>query len=204
MKNHFLISLFFIISIIPFSASAQNSGSGLYIVAEAGTIQNSMALSGDLAVLTSQDNSAGSFGVAIGYRALVSDNFIFGLEGNIASSSANSSVADGFDTVSFDENMVAGVYFTGGFAFGEQNQALIYALLGVGSVSADTTLEGVFFGSETIDDKGEGISFGGAFEYGFADNLGIRVKVLHTRYKGEIDELKIRDTSIMGGLVYGF
>lgn len=204
MKTHFLLSLFFIISILPFSASAQYGGSNLYMVAEAGTVQNTLALSGDLASLTSQNNSAGSFGIAIGYRALVSNNLIVGIEGNIATSSANSSVSDAFDTISFDENSVAGVYFTAGFSLGSSNQALLYALLGVGSVSADTSYDGVFLGSETIDDKGEGLSFGGAFEYGFSDNMGIRIKVLHTRYKGEIDELKVRDTSIMGGLVYSF
>ena len=96
------------------------------------------------------------------------------------------------------------VYLTGGFALGDDRRALLYGLLGVGSVNADTSVAGVFTGSESIDDSGNGISFGAALEYGFTDSLGIRVKALHTRYKGDVDELKIRDTSIMGGLVYSF
>ena len=100
--------------------------------------------------------------------------------------------------------MVSGVYLTGGFAFGDNGNALLYGLIGVGSVNADTSVAGDFTGNTSIEDSGNGISFGGAFEYGFTDKLGARVKVLHTRYKGDLDELKIRDTSIMGGLVYNF
>lgn len=202
MNSKYLVIITLLLAALPFSASAQ--GSGLYVVAEVGTVQNSMDLRGDLAGLANANNSAASFGVALGYRAFVANNFVVGIEGNISSSSANSSVTDGFDTITFDENMVAGVYFTGGFVLGEDRRALVYGLIGVGSVNADTSVAGVFTGSESIKDSGNGISFGGAFEYGFTDSLGIRVKALHTRYKGDVDELKIRDTSIMGGLVYSF
>ncbi len=203
MKLKFL-ALLLVALTLPFTAYAQGGGSDLYVVAEGGVVKNTMALRGALAGLTKNETSEGSFGAAIGYRTLVADNFILGFEGSIASSSASSSVTDGLDTITFDENYVAGLYLTGGFAFGDQNQALFYGLLGVGFVGGDTSVSGVFTGNQTIDDSGNGISFGGAFEYGFSEDVGARIKVLHTRYKGDVDELKIRDTSIMGGLVYSF
>lgn len=201
MKIKYFSAILFMLTLIPATSFAQSS---LYIVAEAGTVKNSMKVSGALDSLTPTNNSGGSFGGAIGYRGLVSDNIILGIELSIASSSASSAVTDGFDTITFDANYVGGAYLTGGFAFGQDNEALIYALLGVGSVGGDTSVAGTFTGSTTIDDKGNGFSFGGAFEYGLTDTIGVRVKALHTRYKGDIDELKIRDTSIMAGAVFSF
>ncbi len=201
MKIKFISLALFILSLIPVTSQAQSS---LYIVAEAGVVKNSMKVSGALASLNPTNNSGGSFGGAIGYRGLIADNFIAGLELSIASSSASSSVTDGFDAITFDANYVGGAYLTGGVAFGQDNEALLYALIGVGSVGGDTSVSGTFTGNTTIDDKGNGFSFGGAFEYGISESVGIRVKVLHTRYKGDIDELKIRGTSVMGGAVFSF
>ncbi len=200
MKTSSIILTFLMAMVLPFAASAQ---SNMYIVAEAGVVNNSMALSGDLSGLPVTKDSGTSFGGALGYRTLVSDNFVVGLEGNIASSSSSSSVTDGFDTITFEEDYVAGVYVTGGFAFGQQREALLYALVGVGFVGGETSSAGVT-ANESVDDSGDGFSFGGAFEYGVTESVGIRAKVLHTRYKGDVDELKIRDTTVMGGIVFTF
>lgn len=201
MKIKFYSTILFLLTLIPATSFAQSS---LYIVAEAGTIKNSMAVSGILGSLTPENNSGGTFGGAIGYRSLVSDSFVVGIEGSIASSSASSSVSDGIDTISFEADYVAGAYLTAGVAFGTDNQGLLYGLLGIGSVGGETSAGGLTIDSTSIDDSGSGLSFGGAFEYGLTESIGIRVKALHTRYKGDIDELKIRDTSVMAGAVFSF
>ena len=61
MKLKYISAILLFLSLIPASASAQSE---LYIVAEAGTIQNSMAVSGDLAVLNPLNESGGAFGAA--------------------------------------------------------------------------------------------------------------------------------------------
>ncbi len=201
MKLKYISTVLLFLAFLPASASAQSS---LYLVAEAGTIQNSMAVSGTFANLNPNNESGGTFGAAIGYRSLFAENLILGVEASIASTAGTSSVFDGFDTIAFDPNYVAGAYVTAGVAFGNDNQGLLYGMLGVGSVGGETRTFGDTVDDETIDDSGNGVSFGGAFEYGLTDMLGVRVKALHTRYTGEIDELKIRDTSIMAGLVISF
>lgn len=203
MKKIFILFFFTITSIFGLSLSAHAEGE-IYMVAEAGSVSNKMAVSGDLAGIPTTSNSAGSFGITFGYRDITESNLLLGIEGFIATSSTSSNISDGLDTITFEENMISGIYLTGGMAFGEENKAKLYALLGVGAASGETSYEGIYSGSGSIDDKGEGISYGGAFEYSFTDNVGIRLKALHTRYKGEIDDLKIRDTSFTGGLVYSF
>ena len=199
------ITILFIALILPLSSNAQGiKFNSTYIVAEAGVTKNSLALSGPFSALQSNDKSGASFGATIGYRTLLSSNFVVGLEGSLASSSGSTSVSDGFDTLSFDSNLLYGAYLTAGFAFGEMNQALLYALLGVGGTNADVAVAGVFTGNNSISDNGSGISFGGAFEYGITETLGVRVKALHTQYRGDIEGLRVRDTSVMGGVVFSF
>ncbi|MBL4601298.1 MAG: outer membrane beta-barrel protein [Emcibacteraceae bacterium] len=205
MKNLIVFTLILIATSLPFTASAQGSNSAtksnVYAVLEAGSTQNSMALSGTLATLNSQNNSGGSFGVALGYRSIFPSNLLVGVEVSVASSSGSSSVSDNFDTITFESNYVYGTYLTLGMAM---DRVIMYGLVGIGGTNVDASASGVFTGNTTISDSGSGISFGGAVEFGIADNFGIRAKILHTRYKGDLDELKIRDTSIMGGLIYNF
>ena len=206
MNKKIILSIIAIISILPFTANAQYSPDGVYFVLEAGTVQNKAALSGDFAGLAKTESSSGSFGVAIGYRALVGENFILGGELSIASTSAGNTVSDSVSVRSYEGNLVSGVYLTGGFLLSRESNAMIYGLIGIGGTKGDSSLDD-FNGNnlDSLEESGEGFSFGAAVEFGLTDNFGLRAKMLHTKYnEGDSPELRIKDTSIMGGLIIKF
>lgn len=206
MNKKLLISIITIFSILPFAANAQYSPDGIYAVLEAGTVQNKVSLSGDLTGLAKTENSSGSFGAALGYRAVVGDNFIVGGELNIASTSASNTVNDGVSVRSYEGDLISGIYLTGGFILSRESNAMIYALIGVSSTKGDSTLDDLNgVNLDAIEESGEGFSFGAAVEFGLTDNFGVRAKMLHTKYnEGDSPDLRISDTSIMGGLVIKF
>lgn len=206
MNKKIILSIIAIFSILPLTANAQYSPDGIYAVLEAGTVQNKVSLSGDLAGLAKTENSSGSFGAAIGYRALVSNNLIFGAELNIASTNASNSVNDGVSVRSYEGDLISGIYLTGGVLISRESNAMIYALIGVSSTKGDSTLDDLNgVNLDAIEESGEGFSFGAAVEFGLTDNLGLRAKMIHTKYnEGDSADLRISDTSIMGGLVIKF
>ncbi len=206
MNKKIIFTIIALFSILPFTANAQYSPNGIYAVLEAGTVQNKVALSGDLAGLAKTENSSGSFGAAIGYRALVSNNLIFGGELNIASTNASNTVNDGVSVRAYEGDLISGLYLTGGVLLSRETNAMIYALIGVSSTKGDSTLENLGTGNiQSIEESGEGFSFGAAVEFGLTDNFGVRAKMIHTKYnEGDSADLRISDTSIMGGLVIKF
>ena len=94
MNKKIIVAVIAVLSILPFAANAQYLPDGVYFVLEAGTVQNKVDLSGDLTNLAKTENSSGSFGAAIGYRALLSNNLIFGGELSLASTNASNTVTD--------------------------------------------------------------------------------------------------------------
>ena len=206
MHKKIIFTLITLFSILPLTANAQYSPEGAYAVLEAGTVQNKVSLSGALANLAKTENSSGSFGAALGYRTVVGENFVFGGELNIASTSASNTVNDGVSVRTYEGNYVSGVYLTGGLLLSRESNAMIYALIGIGGTKGDSTLDDLNgVNLDAIEESGEGFSFGAAVEYGFTDTLGIRAKMLHTKYnEGDSPDLRISDTTIMGGLVIQF
>lgn len=206
MNKKIIISIATLLSILPFTAYAQYSPEGIYAVLEAGTVQNKVDLSGDLTGLAKTENSSGSFGAALGYRAIVGSDFIVGGELNIASTSASNTVNDGVSVRRYEGDLISGLYLTGGYLLSRETNAMIYALIGVSSTKGDSTLENLGTGNiQAIEESGEGFSFGAAVEFGLTDNFGVRAKMLHTKYnEGDDPDLRISDTSIMGGLVIKF
>lgn len=206
MNKKIILAIIAIFSIAPFTANAQYSPDGVYFVLEAGTVQNKVSLSGDLASLAKTENSSGSFGAAMGYRALVGNNFILGAELSLASTNAGNTVRDSVSVRSYEGDLVSGLYLTGGYVLSRESNAIIYALIGVSSTKGDSSLENFETNTiQTLEESGEGFSFGAAVEFGLTDNFGLRAKMLHTKYnEGDSADLRISDTSIMGGLVIKF
>lgn len=203
MKKHLIILLISLASTFPFAASAQNGN--FYGVVEAGITKNSLKADGTFSNVAVENRSGAAFGASLGYRYFTGENLVFGLEGSLATSGGSSFSQDSFSTLLVETNLTYGVYLTAGVRFGEDKDTFIYGLIGVGGTSIDETA--TFVGTTnvvTASESGNGISFGAAFETGLSDNLGIRIKALHNMYKQETPGIKIRDTSVMAGLVFNF
>lgn len=186
--------------------TTDNKEKNIYIVLEGGSATNQSVTSGDWAGFDTQNNSGGTFGATLGYREIFPSNWLYGFELSIASSSGSSSVTDCCSIRTFDSKMISGVYLTAGRVMGPNRDLLAYALLGVGSTKADSITSDLN-GSENgrIKENGNGFSMGLAAEYKLNEDFGIRLKAIHNFYKaGEIDELRIRDTVVTGGLVISF
>ena len=143
MHKKIIFTLITFFSILPFTANAQYSPEGVYAVLEAGTVQNKVSLSGGFSNFAKTENSSGSFGAALGYRTLVGDNFIFGGELNIASTSASNTVNLGPAIRTYEGNYVTGVYLSGGLLLSKESSTMIYALIGIGGTKGDSSAKKV-------------------------------------------------------------
>ncbi|MCC3861478.1 outer membrane beta-barrel protein [Pseudemcibacter aquimaris] len=188
------------------TSSSSGKTKNLYFVLEAGSSTNKSVTSGDWENFPVTNNSGGAFGATLGYREILENNWLYGFELSALSSSASSSVVDCCNTRTFDSKLISGLYLTAGKAMGQNRDLIAYALVGIGATKADsitTDTNGATI--STLDENGNGFSFGMAAEFKLSEQFGIRVKALHNLYKaGEIDELRIRDTVVTGGLVINF
>ena len=203
MKKYLTIVLISLASAFPFTASAQNGN--FYGVAEAGITKNSLKASGTFNNLTTENKSGAAFGASAGYRFFTGQSLVFGLEGSLATSGGSSFSQDSTSTLLVETDYTYGAYFTLGGRFGENKDTFVYGLFGFGGTSIDETA--TFVGSAnvtTASESGNGFSVGAAVETGISENIGVRIKGLHNMYKQGNSGTKIRDTSIMAGLVINF
>lgn len=207
MKKYLSIILLSIVSLFPLNASAQNYGSfgSFYGVAEAGVTKNSLSANGTFNNLTTDNRTGAAFGGALGYRQFIGQTLILGVEGSIATSNGSSFSQDATSTLLIETDYVYGAHVTLGGRFGKEKGTFIYGLIGFGGTSVDETA--TFVGSTntiTASENGNGLSIGAAIETGITDNFGIRIKGLYNFYKQGANGNKVRDASVMAGLVFNF
>ena len=207
MKKYLIFMVIALATAFPFAASAQsnNSFGNFYGVVEAGITKNSFTASGTFNNLITDNRSGEAFGASLGYRYFYGESLVLGIEGNFATSGGSSFSQDSTSTLLVETDYVYGGYFTLGGRFGQNKNTFIYGLVGFAGTSIDETA--TFVGSTnvtTTSENGTGFSFGGAVETGITDNLGVRVKGLYNMYKQGASGTKIRDVSIMAGLVFNF
>jgi len=160
------------------TVAADDSFSGLYIGAEGGF--DSTTFGG------AKDNTR-YLGGLLGFRYQMDSNMVLGIEGTYGNSGYSGSGGFDFSTPDFGNEWTASGLL--GFAFGDDNDNLVFAKVGYTQTKfdiIDNDTDAVTSGDVT------GLRFGGGYERKFGDILSVRLSVDYSKPESFFKQLQAK------------